>query len=232
MNIDIPSIPSDWPYMPRIASKDYDHHKDVNLPGLPGLWQLETIPNLIISNKNRIRLEQSFGRGGVFKSGLIVFRPYRRGGLVRHFNTSTYYNTKRFKQEFYTHQAIWQSGLPTTEPIGWGYRRKLLGYEGVFLSRLTQGIPWPNAWQCNHDLFNQLQVMVRSLCFWKLYSPDLNATNILVDLKGNIVALDWDKAHWTNNPNIMKYYQNRLIRSMKKLNAKPEVLAKAQHYLT
>ena len=74
--------------------------------------------------------------------------------------------------------------------------------------------------------------MIRSLCFWKLYAPDLNATNILVNLKGNIVALDWDKAHWTNNPNIMKYYQNRLIRSMKKLNAKPEVLAKAQQYLT
>jgi hypothetical protein len=147
------------------------------------------------------------------------------------FNLHNYLNTKRFRQEFSIHRAIWQSGFPTVEPIGWGYKRKTLSYEGILLSRLTQGTSWPNIWTCNHNFLNQLQTILRALCSWKLYAPDFNATNILVDSKESVIALDWDRAHWSNRANIMDYYNNRLMRSMKKLNVQSEVLVKVHKYL-
>jgi hypothetical protein len=211
-------------------SEHYERSASVKLPGLTGLWHLETSSSIEFEEQGN-KLELAFGRGDAVRSGQFVLRPYKRGGLVRYINTGTYYGTARFSQEFYVHRAIWKSGLPTVKPIGWGYQANKFGNKGVFLTKFASGTPWPHTWNQSTYFLHKLTTMLKSLCNWGLYVPDLNATNILVTPNEELVALDWDKAHWSKSNNLMELYQKRLIRSMKKLGAKKETLFKVQKCL-
>jgi RIO-like serine/threonine protein kinase len=166
----------------------------------------------------------AYGRGGIRRLGDIVLRPYRRGGLVRHFNERIYTTSQRFAQEFLVHQALWGAGFPTVEPLGYAFRRKGWGFEGVFLTRYVDATPWPKAWSRTEVVLPRLCPMLESLCAWGLYAPDLNATNVLITPSGDVLALDWDRANWTSPEDLMARYRDRLTRSLRKLGAPQEAV--------
>ena len=225
-----PLLPTEWFYALRTNSEDYKQATNVRLPGLTGLWNLEAISDLTFCEpENESRL--SFGRGGIIQSGSLVLRPYKRGGLIRHINKSTYYGISRFQQEFYVHKAIWRAGLPTVEPIGWAYKTNMLGSQGVFITRFTKGSPWPHNWNQSLNFLHQLKTLLTALCSWGLYAPDLNATNLLLSPDKDLLALDWDQATWSKRTDLMERYQERLVRSMKKLGAEASTISKIQRYI-
>jgi len=230
MNFTTPPLPYQWPYLPRMTSESCKHYASIELPGLTGLWNLEAFSSLIFSEPEK-QSKLPFGRGGTIRSGQLVLRPYKRGGLIRYINTNIYHGTTRFQQEFCVHNAIWKSGLPTVKPIGWAFKSNKFGNEGVFLTKFADGIPWPQTWNKSEEFLQELTTMLKALCSWGLYSPDLNATNILVTPDKGLVALDWDKARWSRSSDLMTYYRERLIRSMKKLGAKTDVVLKVQNYI-
>lgn len=230
MKFTAPPLPHKWPYSPRVVSENYEQYNSVELPGLAGLWHLEASSKLVFSEQKNTS-ELTFGRGGAIRSGPFVLRTYKRGGLVRYVNTSTYHGTTRFRQEFYVHRAIWRAGLPTVEPIGWAHKSNKFGSKGVFLTKFAEGVPWPHTWNQSADFLNKLATMLQALCKWGLYAPDLNATNILVSPNEELIALDWDKSGWSQKMNLMTIYQERLIRSMKKLGAQTDILTKVQQCL-
>jgi hypothetical protein len=195
----------------------------VPLPGLPGLWTLEAVPGLDLARLEAEGMPGAFGRGGVLQAGPVVLRPYRRGGLLRHLNPGLYLGTGRFQQEFQVHQALWEAGLPTVEPLGWAHRRRGLGTEGVLLTRFEPGTPWPRVWRPTETL-PQVLAILEALCAWGLQAPDLNATNFLLPEAGGLLALDWDGARWAPSPDLMARYRSRLARSLRKLGAPPELL--------
>ena len=170
-----------------------------------------------------VGLGRSFGRGGVLRAGVVVLRPYRRGGLVRHLNERIYASPERFRREFQVHRALWAAGLPTVEPLGWACRRRLWGWEGVYLTRWAEGVPWPRAWDRSGEVLPALRLLLEALCAWGLRAPDLNATNIMVQPSGAILALDWDRAEWSIDEHLMAHYRERLVRSLAKLGAPPGV---------
>jgi hypothetical protein len=212
-----PPLPASWPYPPRPAPAPVEVREAVALPGLDGLWRLEAVPGLELPAAGA-DLAQAFGRGGVLRAGPVVLRPYRRGGLVRHFNASIYPSPERFRREFLVHRALWAAGLPTVEPLGWAHRRRLWGCEGVYLTRFAEGTPWPRAW-ASPQVPVRLRTLLEALCAWGLYAPDLNATNVLVTPGGGILTLDWDRAGWSRDPGLMARYRERLRRSLAKLGA-------------
>ena len=218
MDFPTPPLPPQWPYSPREVWGEPELRAQVELPGLDGLWSLEAMPDLAFSEPAGI-LAQAFGRGGVIQAGPVVLRPYRRGGLVRYLNGRIYGGIQRFRREFQVHQALWRAGLPTVEPLGWAHRPRLWGSEGVFLTRFAEGVPWPRAWQRSDEVLPQLRTLLAALCAWGLYAPDLNATNVLVDPQGGILTLDWDRAQWLRDANLMIRYRERLRRSLAKLGA-------------
>ena len=224
MHPTVPPLPPQWPYPRRETWAEPESRTQVELPGLPGLWSLEAMPGLAFPEPGR-GLDQAFGRGGVLRAGPVVLRPYRRGGLVRHVNAGVYCGTGRFLREFQVHRALWAAGLPTVEPLGWAHRPRLWGTEGVFLTRFADAVPWPRAWDQSPALLPQLRTLLEALCAWGLYAPDLNATNILVDPAGAILTLDWDRARWWPDGNLMGRYRKRLLRSLEKLGAPPEISA-------
>jgi hypothetical protein len=195
-----------------------------SLPGLTGLWNLEVVAGLDLTGP-AAGLAEAFGRGGVTRAGDVVLRPYRRGGLVRHVNAGIYWDRARFQREFQAHRALWAAGLPTVEPLGWAWRPRLWGCEGVFLTRLAQAAPWPRSWE--PGVLPQLRTLLEALCAWGLHAPDLNATNVLVQPSGAILTLDWDRARWAPGEDLMGRYRERLLRSLHKLGAPPELIEQA-----
>jgi len=226
-----PSLPESWPFALRGAHFDkqssqakLDITDGIELPGFSGNWRFVTttgLPDL----SGATHLEGLFGRGGLVQAGGCILRPYRRGGLMRYLNKNTYLTADRFKAEYNVHAALWNAGFPTVEPVGYAYRRRLWGFEGVFVTKKADGLPWPKTWGM-FDFANQagqIAVIIKSLSAWGIFAPDLNATNFFVVPDGKIMALDWDRAVWTRKHGLVKSYWARLERSMFKLNA-PAVL--------
>jgi hypothetical protein len=139
----------------------------------------------------------------------------------------TYLTPSRFRREYEVHAALWAAGLPTVEPLGYAYRRRSFGFEGVFLTRKVEGLPWPQAWGGEDRGFFAAPVadLIKSLSAWGLWAPDLNATNFLLMPDGQVLALDWDKARWTTRRRLLEGHLERLERSLRKLDAPPSLMA-------
>ncbi len=144
--------------------------------------------------------------------------------MVRHINERIYASELRFAHEHAVHLALWSSGFPTVEPVGYAYCRRLWGFEGLYLTRYTEAVAWPNRWDRSDEVLAQLPKMLDALAAWGLHAPDLNATNILLDGDGQILALDWDRARWMTAENLRGRYEERLLRSLGKLGAPAKVL--------
>jgi len=215
----IPPLPASWPFAPRVAAPCPPPRAGARLPGLDGAWDLAAPADLAFQGDPE-PLGGSFGRGGVYRVGDVVLRPYRRGGLVRHLNAAIYPAPDRFAREYRVHRALWEAGFPTVEPLGWAHRARLWGCEGVFLTRFAGGTPWPRAW--DEAALPRVRALLEALCAWGLYAPDLNATNFQVLPGGEVLALDWDKARWLPGEDLAERYRERLARSLRKLGAPAE----------
>lgn len=189
----------------------------VELPGLQGAWHLVIQEDLELQGESE-PMGEAFGRGGIFRVGEVVIRPYRRGGLVRFFDESLYANPMRFNDELTVHRALWAAGFPTVEPLGYAYRRKAWGVEGVYLTRFEPVTPWPSCFE-REEVWPRLKSLLESLSAWGVWAPDLNATNVLVAEDGSLRLLDWDRTEWVLGRPLMPKYRARLLRSLKKLGA-------------
>lgn len=194
--------------------------------GDPGAnWTRIGPPDLDLSG-DPTSLGEAFGRGGVHRRGDVVLRPYRRGGAVRHANERTYLNIARFRKEADIHRALWENGFPTVEPLGFAFRPHAWGVEGIYFTRHVKGLSWASALDRTSDLLPQLERLLDTLSDWGLLAPDLNATNFIIADDGSLLALDWDRASWSEpGKTLRETYVRRLDRSLTRLNAPMEIRA-------
>lgn len=217
----IPPLPNAWPFRPRLQQPRPVLQPSMALPVFGEGWSLFAQPGLIFGEATE--LGTTFGRGGITRLGEVMLRPYRRGGLVRHLNERIYASPARFAQEFLAHQALWLAGFPTVEPLGYAWRRKRWGVEGVFLTRHAACEPWPRQWVCDQETVQALKEQILALCAWGLFAPDLNATNVMIGETGHVLLLDWDRASW-GGTGLFERYRARLVRSLQKLSAPQELI--------
>ncbi|MDR0498585.1 MAG: hypothetical protein LBH03_02475 [Holophagales bacterium] len=228
-----PQLPELWPFETRCIQREQHPIDNAVLLGFSGDWRVIGTIDSYDSPETK-RLDGLFGRGGLIQVGDLILRPYRRGGWVRYLNKNIYLTAGRFKAEYDVHTALWDAGLPTVEPLGYAYRRRSWGVEGVFITRRADSIPWPKMWgnvDCDSQAA-QIAQLIKSLSIWGLWAPDLNATNFIVTPNGQILALDWDKASWTPKSDLLKNYWERLERSMCKLNAPAALIDLLRNNLT
>lgn len=218
-----PALPADWPFQPRPLA-GLTRLGPTVLPGFGSGWRVETLPEGLW-DEPPAPLGGAFGRGGVVRCGDRVVRPYRRGGLLRHLVRRTYPGPGRFQRELAVHRALWGAGFPTVEPLGCAWRRCGIGVEGLYLTRWAAVTPWPRCWEVPEGVDRLLQA-IRALAAWGVWSPDLNATNVMVDEEGRICLLDWDRAAWSCRADLVLRYQARLLRSLERLKA-PEAIRRA-----
>lgn len=217
MSLPIPPLPPSWPFASRAAESSWERRERVDLDELGAGWTL-TLPAGLEIPRQTTAMEGAFGRGGVQCRGDIVLRPYRRGGLVRFLVQSAYASPRRFEREWIIHCALWAAGFPTVEPLGYGFRRQGLGFEGVYLSALFPGRPWPADWHAGESRLDELWNALRALGAWGLWAPDLNATNVLLGQEG-LRLLDWDRAAFVPATDLLPLYHRRLLRSLARLQA-------------
>jgi hypothetical protein len=198
---------------------------NLDLPGLGGGWRVCT-PGGIVPNGEPVPLSGVFGRGGILRVGDMVLRPYRRGGFLRHFNERTYRTHLRFAAEHAVHRGLWEAGFPTVEPLGYAWRPCGLGVEGVLITRMAEGESWPLRWDLSTARSAAIRGAIDSLCEWGLWSPDLNATNVILPTPGGALFLDWDRARFVpSSAELWPRYRARMERSLHKLGAPPEAFA-------
>lgn len=220
----VPPLPEPWPYPPGMSLRPLGCRLNMDLPGFGGGWRVCTPGGVPIAG-DPVPLEGAFGRGGILRVGDTVLRPYLRGGLLRHLNERTYRTHLRFAAEHAVHRGLWEAGFPTVEPLGYAWRPRGLGVEGILFTRMTEGISWPRNWDLGQARRDDLWTAVNSLCTWGLWSPDLNATNVLFPTQGGVVLLDWDRARFEpEGVDLWPRYHARLERSLRKLGAPPAAL--------
>lgn len=195
-----------------------DVRQDAAVPGFGEGWTLEAAGGLDLAGQGQ---DLAFGRGGVRRLGGAVLRPYRRGGLVAKVNAKTYLSEGRFRRELAVHRALWEAGFPTVEPLGFAWRPAGLGVEGLFITRYLEARPWPEDWRA--PILADLGAAIRALDAWGLWSPDLNATNVMAGAEGPVL-LDWDRAAWRGGA-LLPRYRARLARSLARLGAPEDLRA-------
>ena len=215
------TLPDAWPYPGRPAQRPLACREGRDLPGLGPGWRV-CAPAGDVDLGPAEALPGAFGRGGILRAGDAVLRPYRRGGLVRFVNQRTYRTSIRFAAEYAIHRSLWEAGFPTVEPLGYAWRPHRWGVEGVFITRFAAGEPWPRRWDLSARLLPDLDRALGALCAWGLWSPDLNATNILLPPDGGLLLMDWDRARFAPSADLRSRYDERLRRSLRKLGAPRE----------
>lgn len=219
-----PALPPGWPYARRPILASLGCREDQVLPGLGGGWRICT-PGGEVPAGEAAPLGGAFGRGGILRVGGTVLRPYRRGGFLHVLNERTYRSSLRFAAEHAIHRTLWEAGFPTVEPLGYAWRPQGWGVEGVFLTRLAEGEPWPRHWELSGRVLPRLDQAIDALCAWGLWAPDLNATNVLLPSGDGILLMDWDRAHFSPGTDLRPRYAARLARSLRKLGAPPEAFS-------
>lgn len=221
----VPPLPVDWPYEPGHLLLPLGCRLNRPIPGAGSGWRVCT-PGAMEPLGEPVPLSSAFGRGGVYRVGDMVVRPYRRGGLLRWVNERTYRTHLRFAAEHAVHRGIWEAGFPTVEPLGYAWRPCSFGVEGVLFTRMTEGESWPRRWDLSVERTPDILKAIRALCAWGLWSPDLNATNILLPKDGGALLLDWDRARFEpHRGDLQQRYAERLQRSLQKLRAPAEAFA-------
>jgi hypothetical protein len=96
----------------------------------------------------------------------------------------------------------------------------------VLITRLADGQAWPGRWDLSAERASAIREGVASLCDWGLWSPDLNATNVILPPEGGALFLDWDRAAFVPaDTDLWTRYRNRLHRSLRKLGAPEDAYA-------
>ncbi|MBI4911542.1 MAG: hypothetical protein HY823_02290 [Acidobacteria bacterium] len=218
----IPPVPSSWPFQPREEPPTAEEFEDRAFGELGAGWR-GVGQALMLTSGPWVPLEGAYGRGGLRRCGDLVLRPYRRGGWVRFFNQGSYLSPRRFEREWEIHRALWIQGFPTVSPAGFGWRRQGLLFEGLFMTRWEEGLPWPRDWRKGLEGLSEIFRAVEALAEWGLLAPDLNATNVLLKAGGGVALLDWDRAAFLPGQNLRPAYRLRMARSLAKLGAPQEL---------
>ncbi len=220
-----PPLPPTWPYAHRAPLERLETVDLRELPGLGPGWRVQSTQAIDLQGEPR-GLDGAFGRGGVYRLGSTVVRPYRRGGLFGRVVARRYRHPSRFFHELAVHGALWEAGFPTVRPLGVAWRPAFpWGVEGVYFTQEAQGRPWPREWSADPTVLGQAWGAIEALCAWGLWAPDLNATNVLVAPEGSVLLLDWDRACWDSSPGLAGRYKRRLARSLAKLGAPAHLMS-------
>ena len=160
----------------------------------PEFWQTQNA----ITGQERGRGTTWFVRHGEKE---LVLRHYLRGGFVARFNKDNYWFRGwpqcRSINEFTTLHAAHQLGLPVPRPVAAYARRSGLLYQAdILLERIPHARDLIRVLQQaqDEDFYHRLGQCIARLHKARIYHPDLNIKNIMVDAEGKFWLIDFDRA--------------------------------------
>ena len=174
-------------------------------------------------------VQEGRGRGAIRRvesaQGRIVVRHYRRGGLVARLSRDWFVWTgaaaTRPFREFRVTQHLHGLGLPVPEVVAGRFVRDGLGYRADLATReipgartLAERLPDESA-EIDWVALGALMARFHAVGLWH---ADLNAHNILFDVSGRGVVIDFDRARFVAPfATSLQGNLDRLARSLRKL---------------
>lgn len=187
--------------------------------------------------------EAAAGRGNTvfftFHDQPLVLRHYRRGGLVRHLSERHYLYTgidkTRAMREFDLLMLLHQQGLPAPVPYACSVMRRGLFYTASLVThrlpgktlaeRLINDGCLSSDTSLDENLWSGIGKLIARFHTAGIFHADLNAHNIMLDDKGNIMLIDFDRGKrqaLPKDPAMTGWCLdnvNRLERSLKKVTS-------------
>lgn len=132
--------------------------------------------------------------------GPVVVKHYRRGGLVRHFIKDRYlgFGHSRSRREYEMLETVRRLGVSSPEPLLWAVQGSVF-YRAFLVTRRIEGHrSLSEIASCNSEdgraAVEKAAVQIRLLIENRIYHVDLHPGNVILDEKGQVYIIDFDKA--------------------------------------
>jgi len=146
-----------------------------------------------------------------------ALRHYRRGGLIGRFNPDFYLGSDPQRSrpflEFSLLQQCRSAGLPVATPVAARFTRVGRGYRGDLLTLRVPGAQTLatrlREQRLSSDEWRAVGAIIASFHAAGVYHADLNAHNILFDVSGAILLIDFDRGRlrppgWWKDSNLAR----------------------------
>ncbi len=160
--------------------------------------------------------------------GQAVLKQYYRGGkasLISH-SSYLYLGTDRVRsiREWQITNTLWQAGLPVPEPLAAWFERRGIRYRAALITREiedTQTLAdYAGHTETDPALWHSVGQIIHRFAAFGLFHPDLNANNILINGRGQLWLIDFDKSSLKADAIQSTSMLERLVRSLDKLTIK------------
>jgi 3-deoxy-D-manno-octulosonic acid kinase len=173
--------------------------------------------------------EAQGGRGSIsfirLADARLVLRRYLRGGLVAKLSRDRYLwlgeeRTRAFR-EFQLLARLREKSLPVPRPVAARYRRSLLAYRGELVTELlpgteSLGVRWLAGRDRRED-WEEAGRCIRRFHDAGVQHADLNANNVMLDGRGGVWLLDFDRGKLREPGPWRERVLARLARSLEKI---------------
>lgn len=173
-------------------------------------------------------LEVTAGRGSAWfvAAGRWALRHYRRGGLMARVSPDRYLWAGELKVRAFAEwrllRELTRRGLPVPVPVAARYRRTGLAYRCDLITRRVAGARPLSAALAAGPLadgtWRQVGSTVRRLHDAGADHADLNAHNILLDERGAVTVIDFDRGRLRAPGGWARHNLDRLHRSLAKIS--------------
>lgn len=173
------------------------------------------------------------GRGSISKTtldktGSVVIKYFRRGGLIRHFTRQRYLKLgeTRPQLEFEMLEEMKKIGVSAPSPVAWAYKKEgFFFYTGWLVMQEIKKqqslaeVSKKDSERAKYILKKtaaQLSILIKN----KILHVDLHPGNVLVDPTDHVYLIDFDKAKKSRmeNNRLKLFYLERWKRAVKKHN--------------
>lgn len=132
--------------------------------------------------------------------GHVVAKHYRRGGFIRHFMKYRYLNIgiPRPQREYRMMETARSLGVSSPQPLAWAIRGRLF-YKGFLVTRRIDEhcslseLGAGDAVRCRAAV-EKVAGQIRLLIDNGIFHVDLHPGNVLMDKRGRVYIIDFDKA--------------------------------------
>lgn len=156
--------------------------------------------------------------------GRVVIKPYRRGGVLRHFNRRTFLGlgAPRSQREFKRLQYVRQIGVNAPQPVAFAAKGRFFYYAWLVTKELPavqtlSAACLPPAGAVADAMAGTVE-QINRLIRHRILHVDLHPGNVLLDEQNRVYIIDFDKARITgeSTEQLARRYRRRWYRAVVK----------------
>ena len=131
--------------------------------------------------------------------GNVVIKAYVRGGWMRHISHRRHLRSResRAQKEFKLLQTLHNEGFPVPQPLAWAERGSLLVHKWLILAEVPEAQTLAQIARRDpgraRDLLPRVNQLIQALIHRRVHHIDLHPGNVLIDAKGEVHLIDFDK---------------------------------------